>query len=63
MFNITNYSYENCSRKCKNFDHGDRISYVLIHSSVEQEKLAAFIAKTCRNFTHVLDHQVRIEVI
>lgn len=62
MFNISNYSYENCGKKCKNLDHGDRINRVLVNSSVELDKLAAFIAKTCRNFAHVLDHQVRIEL-
>lgn len=58
MFNISNYSYENCGKKCKNLDHGDRINRVLVNNSVALDKLAAFIAKTCRNFAHVLDHQV-----
>lgn len=58
MFNISNYSYENCGKKCKNPDHGERINSALIKSSVAVEKIAAFIAKTCRNFAHIVDHQV-----
>lgn len=62
MFNISNYSYENCGKKCRNPDHGSSINRTImanVNSSIEKEKLAAFIAKSCRNFAHILDHQVR----
>lgn len=58
MFNISNYLYENCNKKCKNVEHGDRISNVLIKNTLSDEKIAAFIAKTCRNFANILDYQV-----
>ncbi|XP_055309724.1 inhibitor of Bruton tyrosine kinase [Sitodiplosis mosellana] len=57
MFNIANYSYENCGKKCKNPDHGERINSVLMKNSIADDKIAAFIAKTCRNFAHVADLQ------
>lgn len=60
MFNITNYSYENCGKKCKNPEHGERINSVLIKNSIADEKIAAFIAKTCKNFAHIADLQVGI---
>lgn len=53
-----NYSYENCGKKCKNPEHGERINSVLIKNSLADEKIAAFIAKTCKNFAHVTDFQV-----
>lgn len=59
MFSIANYSYENCGKKCKNPEHGERINSVLLFkNSITDEKIAAFIAKTCKNFAHVADHQV-----
>lgn len=54
----SNHTYENCGKKCKNLDHGDKISRALVNSSLNDEKLAAYIAKTCRNYAHVFDHQV-----
>lgn len=60
MFNISNYPHENCGKKCKNPEHGERINSVLVRSSISAEKIAAFIAKTCRNFANVLDYQVCI---
>lgn len=58
MFNPSNFQYENCGKKCKNPEHGERITGVLLKNSLSDDKVAAFIAKTCRNFAHVLDHQV-----
>lgn len=58
MLTINNYVYENCTKKCKNPEHGDRINSVLIKESIGDEKVAAYIAKTCKNFARVLDHQV-----
>lgn len=63
MFNISNYAYENCGKKCKSLEHGERITSVLVNNSLADEKLAAFIAKTCRNFAHILDHQVCISIL
>lgn len=58
MFTIANYSYENCAKKCKNPEHGEKINSALTNTTVSDEKLAAFIAKTCRSFAHIRDHQV-----
>lgn len=58
MFTINNYAYENCGKKCRNPDHGDRITRALMKNSLNDERLAAFVAKTCKNFAHVLDNQV-----
>lgn len=60
MFTIANYPYENCTKKCKNSEHGDRINRVLVNESISDERLAAYIAKTCKNFARVQDHQVII---
>lgn len=58
MFNISNFPYDNCGKKCKSAEHGERINSVLIKNGIAAEKQAAFVAKTCRNFAHVVDHQV-----
>lgn len=60
MSTITTYPYESCPKKCKNPVHGDRINSVLINGNVSDDKIAAFIAKTCRSFAYVLDNQVII---
>lgn len=60
MLKASNHSYENCGKKCRNLDHGDKINRALVNSTLNDEKLAAYIAKTCRNYAHVFDHQVRI---
>lgn len=57
MFTISNCTYENCPKKCRNPDHGERINSVLVRDSLSDEKIAAFIAKSCRNFANVYDHQ------
>ncbi|XP_031631768.1 inhibitor of Bruton tyrosine kinase [Contarinia nasturtii] len=57
MFNISNFQYENCGKKCKNPEHSERITGVLLNNSLPDDKIAAFIAKTCRNFAHNLNHQ------
>lgn len=58
MSTIATYPYESCPKKCKNSIHGDRISSALINGTVTDDKIAAFIAKTCRSFAYVLDGQV-----
>lgn len=58
MWTITTYPYESCPKKCRNTAHGDRINSALNSSNLSADKTAAFIAKTCRSFAYVLDHQV-----
>lgn len=57
MFTINTYEYD-CTKKCKNQNHGSSITNALTKRSITDEKLAAFIAKTCRNFAEVLDYEV-----
>lgn len=58
MLKVSHHSHENCGKKCKNLDHGDKINRALVNSTLNDERLAAYIAKTCRNYAHVFDHQV-----
>lgn len=59
MLNISNFTYENCGKRCKNFDHAQKICNVLLtNHTISDDKIAAFIGKTCKNFAHILDQQV-----
>ncbi|XP_061517872.1 inhibitor of Bruton tyrosine kinase [Anopheles gambiae] len=58
MFTITDYDYD-CTKKCRLVRHGNAITAALTKRAVSDELLAAYIAKTCRNFTHVLDEYGR----
>lgn len=58
MLRASNHLHETCGKKCKNPDHGDKINRVIVNSLLSNEKLAAYIAKTCRNYAHIFDHQV-----
>lgn len=62
MFTINNYNYE-CTKQCKNKSHGRIINAAISKrpsiSLVCDEKLAAFIAKSCRNFANITDDEVR----
>lgn len=58
MFTPSTYSY-NCTRQCNLLEHGKQITRALTKRSlISSEKLAAFIAKTCRNFMNVLNEEV-----
>ncbi|XP_050078956.1 inhibitor of Bruton tyrosine kinase [Anopheles maculipalpis] len=58
MFTISDYDYE-CTKKCRLVSHGNAITAALTKRAVSDELLAAYIAKTCRNFAHVLDDHGR----
>uniref|UniRef100_A0A182Y6E7 BTB domain-containing protein n=1 Tax=Anopheles stephensi TaxID=30069 RepID=A0A182Y6E7_ANOST len=58
MFTISDYDYE-CTKKCQLVSHGNAITFALTKRAVSDELLAAYIAKTCRNFAHVLDEHGR----
>uniref|UniRef100_A0A182S7H4 ANK_REP_REGION domain-containing protein n=1 Tax=Anopheles maculatus TaxID=74869 RepID=A0A182S7H4_9DIPT len=58
MFTISDYDYE-CTKKCRLVSHGNAITAALTKRAVSDEWLAAYIAKTCRNFAHVLDEHGR----
>uniref|UniRef100_A0A182PG48 BTB domain-containing protein n=1 Tax=Anopheles epiroticus TaxID=199890 RepID=A0A182PG48_9DIPT len=58
MFTVTDYDYD-CTKKCRLVRHGNAITAALTKRAVSDELLAAYIAKTCRNFTHVLDEYGR----
>lgn len=57
-FTIHNYDYE-CTKKCKCRNHGDRITSAITKKAISDENLIRFIAKTCRNFSQILDHEVK----
>ncbi|XP_053674901.1 inhibitor of Bruton tyrosine kinase [Anopheles nili] len=54
MYTISDYDYE-CTKKCRLVSHGNAITAALTKRAITDELLAAFIAKTCRNFAHILD--------
>ncbi|KAJ6642089.1 Inhibitor of Bruton tyrosine kinase [Pseudolycoriella hygida] len=50
MFTISNYNYD-CLKNCRSRDHGETIAKNVLHrDNISDEKLAAFIGKTCKNF-------------
>ncbi|XP_061394598.1 inhibitor of Bruton tyrosine kinase [Musca vetustissima] len=54
MFNPTNYEYD-CTRNCRLREHGNAITNALTKRSIDDEKLAAYVAKTCCNFADIVD--------
>lgn len=58
MFSILNYDYD-CTKKCKNVNHGSKITSSITKRGISDEALASYIAKICRNFTDVLDEEGR----
>ncbi|KFB49169.1 AGAP009939-PA-like protein [Anopheles sinensis] len=58
MFTINSFEYE-CTKKCRLVSHGNAITAALTKRAVSDEQLAAYIAKTCRNFAHILDEYGR----
>lgn len=57
MFNTKNYDYD-CTRKCRLRGHGNAITSALTKRSIEDDKLAAYVAKTCCNFADIVDDLV-----
>ncbi|XP_058820045.1 inhibitor of Bruton tyrosine kinase [Topomyia yanbarensis] len=55
---ISTFDYE-CTKKCRLLSHGNAITTTLTKKSVSDELLAAFVAKSCRNFADILDDQRR----
>ncbi|XP_036330764.1 inhibitor of Bruton tyrosine kinase [Rhagoletis pomonella] len=49
-----NYEYD-CTRKCRWVQHGNCITAALTKRSIGDEQLGAFIAKTCANYTDIVD--------
>uniref|UniRef100_A0A1A9X4V3 BTB domain-containing protein n=1 Tax=Glossina brevipalpis TaxID=37001 RepID=A0A1A9X4V3_9MUSC len=54
MFNIKNYEYD-CTPKCHFRLHGNQITMALTKRSIADDKLAAYVAKTCCNFADIVD--------
>lgn len=61
MFTINNFDYD-CTKKCKNCNHGKLITSALTKRSVTDKNLATYIAKICRNFSEILDNEVNIPI-
>jgi len=51
-----------CTAKCRLRQHGNAITAALTKRSIDNQKLAAFIFKTCGNFANILDDLVRGEI-
>lgn len=62
MFDIKNYEYD-CTSKCHFRLHGNQITMALTKRSIEDEKLAAYVAKTCCNFADIVDDLVSLSAI
>ncbi|XP_013100750.2 inhibitor of Bruton tyrosine kinase [Stomoxys calcitrans] len=54
MFNPKNYEYD-CTSKCRLRSHGNAITSALTKRSMNDEKLSAYLAKTCCNFADIVD--------
>lgn len=61
MFNPKNYEYD-CTRKCRLTAHGNAITSALTKRSIENEELAAYLAKTCCNYADILDEWVCFKI-
>ncbi|XP_055921882.1 inhibitor of Bruton tyrosine kinase [Eupeodes corollae] len=53
-YNINNIEYD-CTKKCRSQFHGQEITAALTKRAVEDDKLAAFIARKCCNFCDITD--------
>lgn len=62
MFSTKNYEYD-CTRKCNLRAHGNVITSALTKRSVEDDKLAAFVAKYCCNFADNVDELVVYSIV
>jgi inhibitor of Bruton tyrosine kinase len=54
MYTIANYDYD-CTKICKSFRHSNTINSALTKRQIADDKLAAFIAKTCKNYVDNVD--------
>lgn len=53
MFTISNYNYD-CLKNCRSREHGETVARNVLHrKNTTDEKLAAFIAKSCKNFAGI----------
>lgn len=57
MINTKNYDYD-CTRKCRLRIHGNAITTALTKRSMDDNNLAAYVAKTCCNFADIVDDLV-----
>ncbi|XP_055837019.1 inhibitor of Bruton tyrosine kinase [Episyrphus balteatus] len=53
-YKVNNYEYD-CTKKCRCDSHGQEITAALTKRAVDDNKLAAFIAKKCCNFFDITD--------
>lgn len=49
---------DECTKKCKSVVHGSRITAACSKREIDDNILAGFIKKSCRNFVQVSDEQV-----
>lgn len=61
MSALKNQEYD-CTAKCRQQQHGNCITAALTKRSIDDHKLAAFIAKTCANFSNIRDYLGRSAV-
>ncbi|KAH8397186.1 hypothetical protein KR215_010290 [Drosophila sulfurigaster] len=61
MSAIKNQEYD-CTAKCRQREHGNNITAAITKRSIDDQKLAAFIAKTCANFNNIRDYLGRSAV-
>lgn len=58
---LRNHDYD-CTVKCRQVQHGNCITAALTKRSIEDQPLAAFVAKTCANFANITDYLGRSAV-
>ncbi|XP_017866421.1 PREDICTED: inhibitor of Bruton tyrosine kinase isoform X1 [Drosophila arizonae] len=61
MSALRNHEYD-CTAKCRQRQHGNCITAALTKRSIDDQKLATFIAKTCANFCNIPDYLGRTAV-
>lgn len=61
MSALKNHEYD-CTAKCRQRQHGNCITAALTKRSIDDQKLATFIAKTCANFCNIPDYLGRTAV-
>ncbi|KAM8711354.1 hypothetical protein ACLKA7_000488 [Drosophila subpalustris] len=61
MSAVKNQEYD-CTVKCRQRQHGNSITAAITKRSMDDQHLAAFIAKTCANFSNIRDYLGRSAV-
>lgn len=61
MSAVKNQEYD-CTAKCRQREHGNNITAALTKRCIDDQNLAAFIAKTCANFSNIRDYLGRSAV-